>query len=519
METKQKRDRRTFINQSAAVGAAVALSGGSFPAWAAATGADKRPNILFALGDDWGWPACGAYGDKVVKTPTFDRVAREGVLFTNAFSAVSSCTPSRGAILTGQAAHRLEAGGNLWSALPRKFEVYPDVLEAAGYFVGLQGKGWGPGNFQDGGWTRNPAGPSFKTFEQFFKSVPEGKPWCFWFGSHDPHRAYEKGSGVKSGMKIEDVVVPPFWPDTPEVRSDICDYYFEIQRCDRDTGEMIKLIEAAGQLDNTLVVMSGDNGMPFPRCKANLYNYGSHQPLAVRWPARVKGGRTMDDFVVLTDLAPTFLEAAGLKPLPAMTGRSFLDLLAGENPVHRDKVFLERERHANVRAGDKSYPMRAVRTGEFLYIRNLRPELWPAGDPEMWESGGPFGDCDGGPTRGTILSRRDEEGMKKFFRLCFDKRPAEELYDLAKDPGELNNVADKPDYAEAKTKLRTELDRWMQETADPRAANPDDDRWDRYPYYGGGGGKKNATKKDGKGGEKASPQEGKTKAGKKKAKG
>jgi len=495
-------DRRRFLKHVAAGGTAIAMAAGS-RAGRTAGGADTRPNILFVLGDDWGWPACGAYGDKVVKTPTFDRVAREGVVFTNAFCAVPSCTASRGAILTGQAAHRLEAGGNLWSALPNKFAVYPDLLEAAGYHVGLQGKGWGPGSFQAGGWKRNPAGPSFKSFEQFLKSVPDGRPFCFWFGSQDPHRPYDAGSGVKSGMKIEDVRVPPFWPDTPEVRSDICDYNFEIERCDRNAGDMIRLLEesggstklATGRLDNTIIVMSGDNGMPFPRCKANLYNYGTHQPLAVRWPARLKGGRTVDDFIVLTDLAPTFLEAAGLKPPPEMTGRSFLDLLSGENPVHRDKVFLERERHANVRQGDRSYPCRAVRTREFLYIRNFRPELWPAGDPVRWKEVGDFGDCDGGPTKEFILSHRDDPKIAKSFELCFAKRPAEELYDLAKDPGELDNVAAKPEYADARKKLRAELDRWMADTGDPRSTNPDDDRWDRYEYFGGRAGAKPAAKK------------------------
>jgi hypothetical protein len=275
-------------------------------------------------------------------------------------------------------------------------------------------------------------------------------------------------------------------------------------------GAMIKLLEESDQLDNTLVVLTGDNGMPFPRCKANLYNYGAHQPLAVRWPARVKGGRAVDDFVVLTDVAPTFLEAAGLKPLPEMTARSFLDLATGENPVRRDKVFLERERHANVRDGDKSYPMRAVRTREFLYIRNLRPDLWPAGDPVKWKDVGGYGDCDGGPTRSLILNRRDEEGMKKSYQLCFDKRPAEELYDLVKDPFELNNVAERAEYADAKKRLRAELDRWMNETADPRAVNPDDDRWDRYPYFGGQAAQKQAAKKAAK--------EGKAAAAKKKSK-
>ncbi len=477
--------RREFMKQAAA--GAVAVSVGPYAARGARAAAAERPNILFCIGDDWGWPAAGAYGDKVVKTPTFDRVAREGVLFNNAYCASPSCTPSRGSLLTGRAVHQLEEGGNLWSTLPKKFAVYPDLLEAAGYTVGLQGKGWGPGNFAISGWTRNPAGPSFPSFAEFFKQAPKDKPFCYFCGTTDPHRPYEKGSGVASGMKLEDVAVPAFWPDTPEVRSDICDYYFEIQRFDGLIGGIMQLLEEAGQLDNTLIVITGDNGMPFPRCKANLYGWGTRQPFAVRWPARVKGGRVVDDFIVLTDLAPTFLEAAGLKPLPEMTGRSILPILLGEKQEGRDRVFLERERHANVREGNKGYPMRGIRTKDFLYIRNLQPHLWPAGDPVKWEDVGPFGDCDGGPTKDVILERRDEPEMKKFFQWCFEKRPAEELYDLAKDPFELNNVAERPEYAEVKKQLRAQLDRWMTETADPRAVNPDDDRWDRYPYRPGGG--------------------------------
>ncbi len=149
-----------------------------------------RPNILFAIADDWSWPHAGIYGDRVVKTPTFDRLAREGVMFTNAYCVTPSCTASRGSILTGQTIHRLEAGGNLWSTLPKKFETFPDLLEAAGYAIGYQGKGWGPGSLVASGRTRNPAGPEFKNFEEFLQSVPEGKPFCFWFGSTDPHRSY-----------------------------------------------------------------------------------------------------------------------------------------------------------------------------------------------------------------------------------------------------------------------------------------------------------------------------------------
>lgn len=445
--------------------------------------APQRPNILLAIADDWGWPHSPLYGDKVVRTPAFERVAREGVLFTQAHCTTPSCSPSRAAILTGQTPHRLEEGGNLWGCLPSKFPVYTDVLERQGYHVGFTRKGWGPGSLEGSGRTRNPAGPQFKDFETFFREKPGGKPFCFWFGSTDPHRPYETGSGAASGMNPRDVQVPSFLPDTPEVRGDILDYYFEVQRFDREVGEILKRLESAGELDNTLVVITGDNGMPFPRAKANVYGFGTHLPLAIRWPMRIKGGRVVSDFASFADFAPTFLEAAGLKPLREMTGISLLGLLTGSTARHRDRVFLERERHANVRRGDLSYPCRAVRTREFLYIRNLRPERWPAGDPEKYVAVGPFGDVDGSPTKDVILARRDEPAMSRFFRLAFDKRPAEELYDLGKDPGELNNVASRPEYATVKKNLRAGLDNWMKETGDPRAVS-EGDPWDRYPYFG-----------------------------------
>jgi len=321
----------------------------------AARAVDSRPNVLLCIADDASWRHFGANGDKVCRTPNFDRVAREGVNFTRAFCSSPSCTPSRGALLTGQDFWRLEQGANLWSHWPNKFAVYPDLLAKAGYHVGLHGKGWGPGDFKSGGREHNPAGAAYRDFATFLESVPQGKPFCFWFGSQDPHRPYERGAGVKSGKRIEEVSVPPFLPDTPAVRSDILDYYFEIERFDRDLGAMLKLLEDAGRLDNTLIVVTSDNGFPFPRGKATCYDAGTRMPLAIRWPARVKAGRGVDDFVSLIDLAPTFLEAAGLKPLPEMTGRSLLPLLTSEKSGQidpaRDKVFFGRERHANVRAG------------------------------------------------------------------------------------------------------------------------------------------------------------------------
>jgi uncharacterized sulfatase len=463
----------------------LALLGLTVPARAA----DQRPNILLCIADDASWHHFGANGDKVCRTPNFDRVAREGVNFTRAFCSSPSCTPSRGALLTGQQFWRLEEGANLWSRWPSQFAVYPDLLAKAGYHVGLKGKGWGPGDFKSGGREHNPAGPAVKDFAAFLKSVPAGKPFCFWFGSTDPHRPYERGTGVKSGKRIEDVAVPPFLPDTPEVRSDLLDYYFEIERFDRDVGEMLKLLEDAGQLDNTVVVVTSDNGFPFPRGKANCYDGGTRMPLAIRWPARVKGGRTVDDFVSHTDLAPTLLEAAGLTPLSEMTGRSLLPLLrsgkAGQVEPDRDKIFFGRERHANVRAGNVGYPVRALRTGQFLYLRNFEPDRWPAGDPPVYGDVDQHTDIAGSPSKQAVVEHGNKPKVKRLFDLAFDKRPAEELYDLAKDPWQMTNLAADPRYARAKAKLRGELNRYLEQTKDPRASG-EGAAFDRYDYVTGG---------------------------------
>jgi len=454
--------------------------------------AQPRPNILFCIADDWSWPHASIAGDTVVKTPTFDHVAQEGVLFENAFVTAPSCTPSRGSIVTGQWHWRLENGGNLWSTLPAKFAVYPDLLEEAGYHVGCTRKGWGPGRIEPGGRTRNPAGPQFKDFTAFLEARPETAPFCFWFGSHDPHRGYTWESGVKSGMNPDDVEVPACLPDSEIVRKDLCDYYWEVQRFDREVGELLAMLAQKGEFENTLVVMTGDNGLPFPRCKSNLYDLGTNVPLAVQWPAHIKGGRTVRYFISLQDLAPTFLEAAGLKPASAMTGRSFLDILtsnkSGRVDRRRDHVLTGKERHAWVRIDGLGYPCRAIRTQEFLYIRNFKPDRWPAGDPvdggKPYYSNRGYGDIDNCPSKTYMMEHRNDPGVRPLFELAFEKRPAEELYDLRNDPGQLHNVADRPEYARARKKLAATLMDELAATNDPRALGQGE-MFDRYPYYGG----------------------------------
>ncbi len=479
--------RRRFLKRAGA-GLAAFFTGCVSKSSAPGTSKTRtRTNILFAIADDWSWPHAGIAGAKVLQTPTFDRVAREGVLFTNAYISAPSCAPSRGAILTGQQFWRLEEGANLWSTLPARIPVYPNLLEQAGYHTGFAKKGWGPGDFKAGGRESNPAGKSYGDFGRFMSQRRPGQPFCFWFGGYDPHRPYEWESGVKSGLDPSAVEVPACLPDSGIVRKDICDYYLEAQRFDKEVGEILTAIERMGELDNTLVVITSDNGMPFPRCKANLYDTGTHMPLAMRWGRAVKGGRVVDDFVSLTDLAPMFLEAAGLAVPAEMTGRSLMGILAsgksGRVERDRDKVFTGRERHAWVRWGGLGSPCRAGRTGDFLYIRNFEPDRWPAGDPDdkrIYNDG--YGDADAGPSKTYMLEHKDDTQVKRLFELAFLKRPAEELYDLKKDPNQLNNVASELSYAPVRAALTKTLEEEMKRTVDPRYYGKGH-LFDSYPCY------------------------------------
>jgi arylsulfatase A-like enzyme len=303
-------------------------------------------------------------------------------------------------------------------------------------------------------------------------------------------------------MKIEDVEVPACFPDSEEVRTDICDYYWEVQRFDTEVGELLKMLEDSGRLDNTLVVISGDNGLPFPRCKSNLYDTGTNVPLAVRWPRLVKGGWVVEDFISLADLSPTFLEAAGLKPPTEMTARSFMDILtsgeSGRVDAMRDHVLTGKERHVPGQENDMGgYPMRAIRTHDFLYIHNFKPDRWPSGCPGGYaqpveiivskprDTKFGYADTDASPTKSYMLKHRDDPKVRRLFELAFAKRPAEELYDLQKDPGQLNNVAGKPEYARVKEKLAATLMDELKATKDPRVLGKGD-MFDQYPYYGGG---------------------------------
>ncbi|MCF7817704.1 MAG: sulfatase [Kiritimatiellales bacterium] len=466
------------------------IAGAAIAPWVAKA-ATQQPNILFAIADDWGTHA-GVYGDKVIKTPTFDQLAKDGILFEHAYISSPSCAPSRAAILTGQWHWRLEEAANLYGPIPANVPLYPDLLEAAGYFVGYTRKGWGPG--KNGDRSRNPAGNLYKNFAQFLAERPKDKPFCFWFGSHDPHRPYVKDTGEQSGIPLDQIEVPADFPDSPEVRGDIADYYFAAQRFDRETGEHIEQVRAIGELDNTIVVMTSDHGMPFPRGKSNIYDRGAHVPLAIYWPGHYAGGHRIEDFVSSTDYAPTFLESAGL-PIPAvMTGRSLVPLLtAGKDgwidPARRHVLF-GKERHVPSQAGSDSggYPCRAIRTEGFLLIRNFAPDRWPAGTEDYknaFITNAWLADCDNGPTKTYMVENRDKDAEhRRLFDLSFAKRPEFELYDLHKDPNQQINQAANPEYAEVFKTLSKQLNDELRDSGDPRVVGGGE-KFDTYPYSGG----------------------------------
>ena len=470
-----------------------------------------KPNILLAIADDLSWAHTSFAGCRAVNTPSIDYLARNGVWFNNAYCSAPSCSASRGALLTGRNGWELEEGACLWSYLPAKFKTYTEYLEGIGYYTGFTGKGWGPGEWQDGGRECNPAGEAFNeiqnipfpelgednkvshidyaaNFEQFLRDKPVDKPFCFWYGAFEPHRDYLKGIGKIKGKNPEDVEVPAFMPDVPEIREDILDYLAETEWFDHHLGKMINLLKQAGELDNTIIVVTSDNGMPFPRAKANLYDYGTHIPMVIYWKKLVPGDRKLDDLVSLTDLAPTFLEAAGLAVPEDMSGKSLLDMMNsnidGTADPRRNRVFTYRERHAWVQPDGEIYPMRALRKGDYLLIWNQKPDMWPAGHPSLEYNFNyyPFGDVDNGPSKDFILELCTSDKIRWYYDLCFGKRPEYELYFLPTDPFQLVNLAGQENYSELEQDMKRELTDYLNERKDLRLAGKED-IYRNAPYY------------------------------------
>ncbi|HEV7402987.1 MAG TPA: sulfatase [Chthoniobacteraceae bacterium] len=493
----------------------------------------KRPNLLFCFADDWGRYA-SAYAavdgrpgpNDVVRTPNIDAVAKRGVLFRNAFVNAPSCTPCRSSLLTGRYFFRCNRGAILEGAVwDESLPTFPLLLRDAGYRIGKAGKVWSPGKPVDqpiGGqqYAYEKAGLAYhkfsdhatasvkagltveaakekllaqvrENFRSFLGAAEADKPWFFFFGPTNTHRTWAAGSGKALwGIDPDSLKgkMPGFLPDTPEVREDFADYLGEAQAYDAMVGVLMQQLKDAGLLENTVVMISGDHGAGgFPHCKCNLYDSGTGVALIAAGP-EVPAGRVVDDLVSMIDLTPTFLELGGA-PLPAgIDARSFVPLLhsekSGQIDPARQWVITGRERHVGTaRAGNLPYPQRALRTRDFLYIRNFAPERWPMGDPgAVTADSAPsaevlsfntlagFADLDAGPMKAWLVEHRNDPQWKGAYESAFLPRPAEELYDLRRDPDQLHNLAADPSFKTAREALGAQLMEILKKSGDPRVA-------------------------------------------------
>ncbi len=461
----------------------------------------KRPNILFCISDDQSFMHTSFQGTSEISTPNFDRIANDGIFFNNAYCNASSCAPSRASILTGKNVWELEEGGLLFGGLPKEYMSFSHILEQHGYVTGYTGKGYAPANLKNKKYHTKPIASEFnefkmdvpqgisnidyaRNFDTFFSKRDKNKPFFFWFGAKEPHRNYKYGIGAASGKDISKIEVPNFLPDNEIVRNDMADYFFEIEWFDTHLGRIIQTLEEAGELDNTIIIVTSDNGMPFPRAKSTCYDYGTHLPLAICWGDKIKRGAKVDDFISFIDFAPTILDAADISIPKEMTGNSFLEILlankGGQIDTTRDRVFTALERHTYCRTDGMPYPIRTIRKNNWLYIINFEPERWPAGDPNFLSPHqGIYGDIDAGPTREFLIA--NEKGTGHYFELSAGKRPSIELYNIEDDPFQLNNLAKEDNYQDLCNELHSELFAYLRETNDPRMAKLSP--WDNYPYF------------------------------------
>jgi N-sulfoglucosamine sulfohydrolase len=451
-----------------------------------------RPNILFIIADDAG-PDMGAYGQTWVKTPAIDYIAQNGLLFTKAYTPNAKCAPSRSCLITGRNSWQLDAAANHGIYFPTTYQTYQEVLRKNGYVTGFTGKGYAPGKALDNNGanrlllgkeyaklTTNPPSKFFSkndysaNFAAFVAGNNTGSPWSFWVGFHEPHRAYEYQIGSKNGKKTSQIgKVPRYLPDVDTVRNDLLDYAIGIEYVDAHVQKILKTLEETGQLDNTLLVFTSDHGMPFPRVKGNQYENSNHVPLVVMWANGMKHkGRKISDYVSFVDIAPTFLEAAGIDwsqsgmyPSP---GKSLFPIVqssqSGQVQPARNHVLVGQERHDFGRPNDVGYPIRGIHKGGFLYLKNYEPSRWPVCNPETG-----YLNCDGSPTKTFILNQRRADKFNNYYwKLCFGKRPAEELYDLRTDTDCVKNLAQSPKHQAIKRALLKTMEAKLLEQGDLR---------------------------------------------------
>lgn len=425
--------------------------------------AARLPNIVFLISDDHSHGDLGCYGNPVVRTPNLDRMAREGMRFENCFVTSPQCSPNRSSIFTGCAPHTT-ATSRLHTPMPPWETTFLEPLKERGYFVGAfrkvhQGKAF------DRRWDFY--GDARTPFERFFEAAPAGRPFFLQAGFTDPHRPYRPGAFTPPHDPAK-VRVPRFLPDMPEVRQDLAHYYDAIARMDGECGQVFEILRRRGLDDNTLVIFTGDNGMPFPRAKGTCYDPGLHVPLLAWWPGRIAAGTVRSELIAHVDLPATWLEAAGIEKPAKMQGRSFLSLLLGRPYQPRTEVCSERNWH------DNFDPIRSVRTARHKLIFNAAPHFpyrpaWDLADSPTWKA---------------YLDGARRGKLEAHHRLLLDPaRPVVELYDLTSDPDEFHNLATSPTHREVFEDLKRRLSNWMHDTYDylppayPRPGEPAGRNW------------------------------------------
>lgn len=431
-------------------------------AWAVAHAVAPKPNIVVFIADDMAWDDCGAYGHPSIRTPNINRLAREGMRFDQAWLTASSCSPSRASILTGRYPHSTGCG-ELHLPWPEDAVLMTTPLREAGYWAASVGKWhpWGEAGTRQFDLVDEGGRPSgCGKWLEVLKSRPPEKPFFLWLAATDPHRPYFPNM-FDPPHSADDVVVPPYLPDTPEVREDLAWYYDEIARMDSYIGQVLGELEAQGVLNHTFVLFLSDNGRPFPRDKTSVYDSGVKTPFIVRYPPLAQAGSHTASLASAVDIAPTVLELAGLDPLPTFQGKSLVPILRDPAVVVRTYAFAEHNWH------DLAGCERAVRSERFNYIRNYRPDL----------PGTPAADAGKGPTWRAMQKLHEAGKLPPHQSTCFaTPRPGEELYDTHKDPFALNNLAGNPEYEPVLRQMRAALEEWQRETKDiidPQNITPD----------------------------------------------
>jgi N-sulfoglucosamine sulfohydrolase len=452
------------------------FTGGALAAASQVRAAGARPNIVFILSDDHSAPYLGCYGNRVIKTPNFDRFAAQGMRFDRMFTAAPQCVPSRAAFMTGRTPVAVRMG-RFSSPLPPDIKTMPEVLRAAGYFTGICRRSFHLDGPAQG---RSPLTQSIfdkhglRTFErrvdwldrnspraqtkakvtEFLDKVPSGKQFFLWVNFNDPHHVWDRDA-IPQPHDPAKIPLPVHLPDLPGMRDDLARYHDEIARMDEEFQWVMDILDKRGLANDTLVVFAGDNGMAFPHGKGSLYDPGLNVPMLIRWPGYVKAGGSTAELVSGEDVAPTLLEAAGLQPLKEMSGRSFLKLLRGEAFEGRKYIFGQRLPHGNSTYSPRAanFDMsRCVRSKKYKLIYNCTPHqiygpVDSAGD-EGWKQ------MVAAHQAGKLSPAID----KAYFT---SPRPVWELFDLDKDPGELNNVAGRAEHAVLEREMKVALQEKM----------------------------------------------------------